>query len=113
MSFEETLVCDGCSRVLGGGSREMTMRTLRDQEGLAFDRDRRGAWRERPASEPWASTRRHLCGRCVAEGRPDFYDGEPIPDRRSQGDGMTTGTGPNPQGLRNAGRFIGGGRDRS
>jgi hypothetical protein len=82
MSFEETLVCDGCSRVLDGGSRESTMRTLRDQDGRAFDRSRRGNWQDRRADEPWASTRRHLCGRC-AETIRAFYDGDPVPPRPS------------------------------
>ena len=81
MSFEETLVCDGCSSVLDGGSREMMLRTLRDQDGRAFDKDRRGNWQDRPFDEPWASTRRHLCGRCADAAA--FYDGDPVPDRET------------------------------
>jgi hypothetical protein len=81
MAFEETLVCDACSRVVDGGSREQTLTTLRDEGGRAFDRDRRGAWEDWPADRPWASTRRHLCGRC-ADARV-FYDGVPVPNREA------------------------------
>lgn len=78
MSFEETLVCDCCSRVLDGGPREQTIRSLRDEGGRAFDRGRRGkGWIEQPKDEPWASTRRHLCGRCASSDK--FYDAEAVP----------------------------------
>jgi hypothetical protein len=73
--FEETLVCDGCSRVIDAGSRDRTLVTLRDG-GRAFVSGRRG-WEEIPASEPWGRSRRHL-GACCAE-RDKFYDGDPVP----------------------------------
>jgi hypothetical protein len=79
VSFEETLVCDGCSRIIDGGSREQTLGTLRDEGGLAYDKNRRDEWEGRPTSEPWASTRRHLCGGCVEQGVARFYDETPIP----------------------------------
>jgi hypothetical protein len=79
MAFEETLVCDGCSRVVDGGSRDNTLRTLRTLRdgGRAFDRGRRGGWVERPASESWVRTQRHLCADCANCSK--FYDGEPVP----------------------------------
>lgn len=80
MSFEETLVCDGCSRVIDGGNRDQTLGSLRDEDGLAYDKNRRGDWELRPSDEPWASTRRHLCGKCVERGITHFYDGARIPD---------------------------------
>lgn len=81
--FEETLVCDGCSSVVDGGSRATTLRTLRENGGQAFDKIIGGRWHPRSSSEPWGTAKRHLCGRCVAEGRTAFYDGEPIPERVS------------------------------
>jgi hypothetical protein len=79
MAFEETLVCDGCSRVIDGGSRETTLGGLRKDGGRAFDRDRRGKWRELDAGDPWCSSRRHLGGCCA--NADVFYDLEPVPRR--------------------------------
>ena len=80
MAFEETLVCDGCSRVVDGGDRDQTLATLRDG-GRAFDRHPRrdGEWVERPRDERWGSTRRHLCADCA--DAETFYDGAAVPPR--------------------------------
>jgi len=75
--FEETLVCDGCSSVIDGGSREMTLGTLRDQGGRAFARGRRGEWVEMDPDRPWSISRRHLCGRCATATK--VYDDVPVP----------------------------------
>lgn len=80
MAFEETLVCDGCSRVIDGGSRETTLGTLRVQAGRAFFAERRASgttYREAEPDEPWGSTRRHLGGCC--SGVEQFFDGTPVP----------------------------------
>lgn len=90
MSFEETLVCDGCSRVIDSGGRAQTIAGLRDDGGRAFvpvptrHQTSMGEWEE----HDWdtgrgAMTRRHLCGRCA--GAPRFYDGTPVPTRSTEG----------------------------
>jgi hypothetical protein len=85
VSFEETLVCDGCSSVLDGGSRKNTLLTLRANGGRAFDKHWSGnGWSERSPEEPWASTRRHLCGGCVRRGVDRFYDLSAIPPIRER-----------------------------
>lgn len=67
MSFEETMVCDGCSSVLGGGTRRDMLADLIASGGrivqVVTKRDR------------------HLCYRCV-EHAEVFYDGSPIPVAR-------------------------------
>lgn len=80
MSFEETLVCDGCSRVIDGGPRGGMLRGLREQRGRAFERSGSAptstGWIELAADDPTAT--RHLCGNC-AEDRVAFFDGVPVP----------------------------------
>lgn len=62
MSYEETMVCDGCSGVLSGGSRRQMVLDLKAMGGESFTVD------DRP---------RHLCNECV--GRKAFFDGLPVP----------------------------------
>lgn len=78
MSYEETLICDGCSKVIDGGTRRSTTRTLVDQGGRAFSRGRREQIVEDPVDQASRSFR-HLCGDC-AGSRRTFFDGTPIPE---------------------------------
>ncbi len=55
----------------------MTLGSLRDQGGRAFERGRRGEWVEMEGGLPWGRSRRHLCGRCATATK--FYDNEPVP----------------------------------
>lgn len=86
MSFEETMVCDGCSRVIDGGGRGQMMRDLAEEGGRAFNiaGGPRSTWEEvdlTRAQTTGATTRRHLCGRCT--GRTEFYDGVAVPTPRA------------------------------
>lgn len=67
MSYEETMVCDGCSTVVAGGRRRAMLRDLREQGGERMTVDGR---------------ERHLCACCV-EYCTTFFDGTPIPGATS------------------------------
>ncbi len=66
MSFEETMVCDGCSTVRAGGTRRDMLTDLIASGGRIIQGTKRD---------------RHLCYRCV-EHAEVFYDGSPIPVAR-------------------------------
>ena len=74
MSFEETLICDGCGTVLNGGDRLQMTRELREAGGRSFV-STLGAWTEVKRG----NGDRHLCGACTRKGRRQFGDGTPIP----------------------------------
>lgn len=74
MSFEETLICDGCGSVLNGGDRRQMARELRENGGRSFV-STLGAWTEVKRG----NGDRHLCGACVRDGRRQFVDGAQIP----------------------------------
>lgn len=78
MSYEETLICDGCSRPVDGGRRQSTTKALVEDGGRAFKRlsTRRATFKEIPADEAHFGDR-HLCGGCT--GRTEFFDGKPVP----------------------------------
>lgn len=80
MAFEETLVCDGCSRVISGGGRWHMLGELRENGGRAFVRTSRSTWREvshHDVDTDWLASSRHL-GECCA-GVHVFFDGDPVP----------------------------------
>lgn len=79
MSFEETLVCDGCSSVLSGGPRRETVPELLASGGRAFaiaDR-RRKVYVRVFGQEASTTSCRHLCVSCA--GADAFFDGIAVP----------------------------------
>jgi hypothetical protein len=72
------MVCDGCSTVLDGGSREQMTQSLAGDDGRAFEIASVGGLKECAPTMVTAS--RHLCARCV--DAPTFADGSPVPPRR-------------------------------
>jgi hypothetical protein len=79
VSFETTLICDGCGTVWDGGSVASLVDELEMQEGRAFKRADvdRGDWVEMSPSEDWRRSKRHLAPCCVDATR--FFDGTPVP----------------------------------
>lgn len=82
MSFELTLVCDGCSTVLNGGDRAQMEKEHREGGGRSFV-STLGAWTEVKIGEG----ERHLCWSCVHEGVQRFGDGASVPPPTRRGDG--------------------------
>ena len=62
------MVCDGCSSVLGGGTRRDMLADLAASGGRIV--------------QEVTKRDRHLCGRCVEHGSTIFFDGSPIPVAR-------------------------------
>lgn len=81
MSFEETLVCDGCSSVLSGGPRRETVPELLASGGRAFMPydSRRRTWVECGDDTAPENSLRHLCAGC--SGATEFFDGTVVPAR--------------------------------
>ena len=79
MSFEETLICDGCSSVLGGGPRRNTVAELLSDGGAAFvlDDRRRRIYARIGGQDATLRSSRHLCARC--SGATVFFDGVSVP----------------------------------
>ena len=84
MSYEETLICDGCCSVVDGGPRRFTLQALKDGGGRAFGIGMRPhTWLE-VESDNWLNAKLHLCGDCVRDGRPTFFNSDPIPTPKGQ-----------------------------
>ncbi len=84
MSFEETLICDGCSCVVSGGPRGQTVPEVLARGGAAFRPGGRlpGMFTRCTAEKAAATSTRHLCPRCV--DRKEFFDGVPVPQDGEQ-----------------------------
>jgi hypothetical protein len=81
MSFETTLVCDGCSGIIASGSQVEVIETLEREQGRAFVRARIGGWRALGSTEDWTRAKRHLGACCAEETR--FFDGGTVPEAKS------------------------------
>jgi hypothetical protein len=86
MSIEETLICDRCSRLIDGGSREQLRTTLREQGGAVFGWSPSQEWVAigMHAALTWHDLERHLCPQCVGESPKGgtFADGAAFPPPR-------------------------------
>lgn len=76
MSFETTMICDGCGSVLDGGDKDSLAAELWRNKGRAFRRNGRG-WSELRTPRGFLSASRHL-GPCCAN-RTKFGDASPVP----------------------------------
>jgi hypothetical protein len=82
MSFETSLVCDGCSGIIDSGSRVSVVETLEREQGRAFKIARKDGVRALGPNEDWTRSKRHL-GSCCAEAT-EFFDGVPVPSDPTQ-----------------------------
>jgi hypothetical protein len=73
VSFETTLICDGCSGIIASGSKLAVTEDLEREGGRAFVRARKGRLRELGPAEDWTRARRHL-GSCCS-GDTELRDG--------------------------------------
>lgn len=82
MSFETTLICDGCGCIVDGGTKRSLVVELQRNGGRAFRRNYQAdgstaGWKELGKRHTWErSGTRHL-GACCADATR-FLDGEPI-----------------------------------
>jgi hypothetical protein len=76
VSYETTLVCDGCSGIIDSGSKVSVIETLEREGGRAFVRARKGGWRTLGPGEDWTRAKRHF-GSCCDDAT-DFGDGHRI-----------------------------------